>query len=155
MYYLNNMKNTKDKTVVICSSVSFYKEVITVEKQLKELGFMVKVPFTATKMKNTGDFKIETYKTRMERPENYKRKAYLTKKHFIEIEKGDITLVLNYKKNGKNGYIGGAVLMEMAIAFYLKKPIYILNGIDESSKYKEELYGMFPIILNGDLSKIK
>lgn len=61
---------------------------------------------------------------------------------------------LKYEKS-KDGYIGGAVLMEMAIAFYLKKPIYILNPIDESSKYKEELYGMFPKIINGNLSKIK
>jgi len=148
------MKNKKDKTIVICSSASFYKQVVEVEKQLKELGFKVKVPLTATRMKKTGDFKVETYKTWMERPEDYKRKAFLTKKHFNEIEKGDITLVLNYKKNGKNGYIGGAVLMEMAIAFYLKKPIYTLNPIDETSKYKEELYGMLPIILNGDLAKI-
>ena len=149
------MKNNKNKTIVICSSAYFYKQVIEIEKKLKELGYKVKVPLTATKMKNTGDFKVETYKTWMERPEDYKRKAYLTKKHFIEVEKGDAILVLNYKKNGKNGYIGGAVLMEMAIAFYLKKPIYILNPIDESSKYKEELYGMFPKIINGDLSKIK
>jgi hypothetical protein len=146
--------NNKIKTIVICSSASFYKEVIDTEKKLKELGFKVKVPLTATKMKKSGDFKVETYKTWTERPEDYKRKAYLTKKHFIEIEKGDITLVLNYKKNGKNGYIGGAVLMEMAIAFNLNKPIFILNPIDDSSKYKEELYGMFPKIINGDLSKI-
>ncbi len=149
------MKNYKNKTIVICSSASFYKQVIEIEKKLKELGYKVKVPLTATKMKNTGDFKVETYKTWMERPEDYKRKAYLTKKHFNEVQKGDIVLILNYKKNGKNGYIGGAVLMEMAIAFHLKKPIYILNPMDDTSKYKEELYGMLPKILNGDLSKIK
>lgn len=149
------MENKTKKTIVICSSASFYSQVVEVQKQLKELGFKVIVPLTVNKMVKSNDFKVETYKTWMERPEDYKRKAYLTKKHFIEVEKGDITLILNYKKNGKNGYIGGAVLMEMAIAFYLKKPIYILNPIDESSKYKEELYGMFPIILNGDLKKIK
>jgi len=149
------MKNKTKKTIVICSSASFYSQVVEVQKQLKELGFKVVVPLTVNKMVKSNDFKVETYKTWMERPEDYKRKAYLTKKHFIEVEKGDITLVLNYKKNDKNGYIGGAVLMEMAIAFYLKKPIYVLNPIDESSKYKEELYGMFPIILNGDLLKIK
>jgi hypothetical protein len=37
-------------------------------------------------------------------------KAYLTKKHFNEIEKGDCILVTNYHKNGKDGYLGGAVL---------------------------------------------
>ena len=145
----------KNKTIVICSSASFYKQVIEAERQLKNLGFKVKTPLTATKMKSSGDFRVETYKTWMEKPEDYKRKAYLTRKHFNEIKKGDITLILNYKKNGKNGYIGGAVLMEMALAFYLKKPIYMLNPIDDSSKYKEELYGMLPKIINGDLLKVK
>jgi len=149
------MKNKKYKKIVICSSASFYKEVVEVEKKLKELSFRVKVPLTATKMKKTGDFGVETYKTWMERPEDYKRKAYLTKKHFKEIEKGDIVLVLNYKKNGRDGYIGGAVLNEMAVAFYLKKKIYILNEINKTSNFEEEIYGMFPIILNGDLKKIK
>lgn len=149
------MEKKNKKTIVICSSASFYSQVVEVQKQLKDLGFKVRVPLTVNKMVKSNDFKVETYKTWMERPEDYKRKAYLTKKHFNEVEKGDVTLVLNYKKNGKNGYIGGAVLMEMAIAFYLKKPIYVLNPIDDTSKYKEELYGMFPIILKGDLSKIK
>lgn len=147
------MKNKK--TIVICSSASFYKEVIEIEKRLKEIGFKVKTPLTAKKMEKSGDFEVETYKTWIERPEDYKRKAYLTKKHFKEIEKGDIVLVLNYKKNKKDGYIGGAVLSEMAVAFYLKKKIYILNGIDETSTFKEEILGMFPIILSGDLKKIK
>ena len=149
------MKRKIKKTIVICSSASFYAQVVEVQKQLKDLGFKVRVPLTVNKMVKSNDFKVETYKTWMERPEDYKRKAYLTKKHFSEVEKGDVVLILNYNKNGKDGYIGGAVLSEMAVAFYLKKPIYILNPIDESSSFKEELYGMFPVILNGDLSRIK
>ena len=149
------MKNNSKKTIVICSSASFYTQVVEIEKQLKNLGFKVKVPFIANKMKKSGDFNIEKYKTWFNNPNDYKRKAYLTKKHFNEVEKGDIILILNNKKNGKEGYIGGAVLSEMAIAFYLKKPIYILNKIDESSSFKEEIYGMFPKIINGDLLKIK
>ena len=149
------MINKKNKTIVICSSASFYKQVVEVQKELKDLGFKVAVPLTVNKMVKSNDFKVETYKTWIERPEDYKRKAYLTKKHFAKIERGDAILVLNYKKNGNNGYIGGAVLMEMALAFYLKKPIYILKPIDDSSKYKEELYGMMPKIINGDLLKIK
>jgi len=106
-------------------------------------------------MEKSQDFRVATYKTWMERPEDYKRKAYLTRKHFQEVEKGDLVLVLNYTKNKKDGYIGGAVLNEMAVAFYLKKPIFILNPIDETSSFKEEILGMFPTIINGDLSKIK
>ena len=146
------MKNKK--TIVICSSASFYENVVRVQSELQDLGFKVIVPLTTNKMKKSGDFKVETYKTWMERPEDYKIKGDLTKKHFKEVEKSDIVLILNYKKNGKDGYIGGAVLMEMALAFYLKKPIYILNGIDESSSFKEEILGMSPKIINGNLSKI-
>ena len=148
------MKKSK-KSITICSSASFYLKVIEVQEQLKRLGFKVLVPLTATKMKKNKDFRVEKYKTWMERPEDYKRKSFLTKHHFNKVVKGDITLVLNYEKNGKKGYIGGAVLSEMAVAFYFKKPIYILNPIDESSPYKEEMYGFLPKIINGDLKSIK
>lgn len=148
------MKVNKKK-IVICSSASFYKKVVEIEAQLKNIGFRVKSPLTVAKMKKSGDFKVESYKTWMERPEDYKKKAFLTRKHFNEVVKGDIVLVLNYEKNGKSGYIGGAVLMEMGIAFHFKKPIYILNKIDESSSFKEEIYGFLPTIINGDLNLIK
>ena len=119
------------------------------------MGFKAVIPLTANKMKRSGDFRVETYKTWYKKAEDYKRKAYLTKMHFKEVAKGDIILVANYEKKGKKGYIGGATLNEMAIAFYLKKPIYILNPIDQSSSFKEEILGMFPAIIKGDLSKIK
>ena len=149
------MKNSKIKTIVVCSSAAFYKQAVDIEKELKNLGFKVLIPLVANKMKKSGDFNVENYKTWWKNPNDYKRKLQLTIKHFKEIEKGDPVLVLNYKKNGKAGYIGGAVLMEIALALYLKKPIYILNPIDESSKYKEEIYGALPKIINGDLLKIK
>lgn len=145
----------KNKTIVICSSASFYKQVVEVEEQLKDLGFKVIIPLTAKKMKQMNNFDPEVYKTWYKNPYDYRRKAYLTKKHFKEIEKGDCILVANYTKNGKDGYIGGAVLGEMNLAFYLKKKIYILNPIDKTSAFEEEIFGMFPVVLNGDLSKIK
>ena len=63
-------------------------------------------------------------------------------------------MIANYDKNNIKGYIGGNTLMEMGLAFFLKKKIYLLNEIPELS-YKEEILGVLPIILNGDLSKIK
>jgi len=56
-----NKKQTK--TVVICSSASFYKQVIEVAKELRMMGFKVAVPLTAGKMERTGDFSVNTYKT--------------------------------------------------------------------------------------------
>lgn len=145
----------KKKEIVICSSAAFYKQVIEVENELKKLGFKVVIPLTAGIMKKSGDFKVETYKTWYKDAKDYKKKTFLTKHHFNKITKGDYILVLNYEKNGIAGYIGGAVLSEMALALHFKKKIYILNPIPKGLSYEEELYGMLPIILNGDLSLIK
>ena len=142
----------KKKTIVICSSASFYKQVIEVRDILKKMGFKVSTPLTAGKMERTGDFKVETYKTWFADSNAYDRKKFLTKHHFNKIAEGDSVLVLNYEKNGKRGYIGGAVLMEMGIALHLGKKVYILNPVDESVSYKEEILGLLPVILNGDLS---
>jgi len=51
-------------------------------------------------------------------------------------------------------YIGGNTFLEMAFAHILDKPIYLQNPIPEIL-YKDEIIAMQPIILNGDLSRIK
>ncbi|MDQ5961586.1 MAG: hypothetical protein QG581_507, partial [Patescibacteria group bacterium] len=43
--------------------------------------------------------------------------------------------------------------LEMGLALYLRKPIYLWNPIPEIS-YKEELLGMWPVVLDRDLKKI-
>jgi hypothetical protein len=75
------------------------------------------------------------------------------KKRFDGIIWGDALLILNYDKNDVANYLGGNSLVEMAVAYYLNKPIYLFNPVPEIS-YKEEILGMFPIIINGDLTKI-
>ena len=147
-------KAPSKKTVVICSSASFYKQVLEVRDSLKKLGFKVIIPLTAGKMETTKDFKVETYKTWAKDSNLYSRKKFLTKHHFKKIEKGDIVLVLNYEKNGKRGYIGGAVLSEMAVALHFNKKIFILNDIDEEVGYKEEILGALPVFLDGDILNI-
>lgn len=62
---------------------------------------------------------------------------------------------MNYEKHGKANYIGPNVLMEMAVAFYLNKPIYVLNDTPQDSPLIDEILGLEPIFLNGDISIIK
>lgn len=150
----NRAKPQKKHTITICSSASFYPQVVAIETELKRMGFNVLIPLTANKMKKTGDFNVEKYKTWFADVNTYARKTFLTKHHFHKVVKGDSVLVLNYEKNGKQGYIGGAVLSEMAIALHFGKKIYVLNPLQEDVGYKEELLGM-PVILNGNLSLIK
>ena len=148
-------RNTSRKTIVICSSASFYREVIDISKKLGKIGYKVLLPLTAGKMERSGDFRIETYKTWFADKDNYKRKTFLTKHHFKKIEKGDAVLVLNYEKNGRPGYIGGAVLAEMAVGLHFGKKIFILNDIDESVSYKEEILGMLPVFLDGRIENLE
>lgn len=144
----------RKKTITICSSASFYKDVLEIEKQLKGMGFKVKIPTTAQKMQKSGNFTVEYYKTWFKNKKDYKKKTQLMKEHFKKVIEGDAILVVNKKKNGVAGYIGGNLLMEMALAFHFKKPIYILNEIEDNHPFIEEILGLNPIFFGGDLTGI-
>jgi hypothetical protein len=116
--------------IVISGSISFYKEIVSLGEQLRGLGHEVHVPAPEA------DGRVAAFR-----------------KHFEKIEWADTMLVANFDKNGVEGYIGGSVLMEMAVAFYLQKPMYALNDMPELS-YKDELKVMNPIVIRGDLSKV-
>lgn len=136
-------------TITICSSANFYRQAVDIQEQLSKEGFQVVVPITAEKMKETGDFDVSHYKTWFADEGDYDKKAALMRAHFDKVATGDAILVLNYEKNGKQNYIGGNVLMEMSLAFYLKKPIFIINEFPEDSAYEEEIKGMMPVLLHG------
>jgi hypothetical protein len=146
-------------TITICSSASFYKQAVEIKDQLQTKEIMVLVPEVAEKMRESGDFDVSHYKTWFADANDYHKKAELMRKHFEKIEQGDAILVLNYEKHGAQNYIGGNVLMEMSLAFYLRKPIFILNELPEDSPFEEEIKGMGPIVLHGNaealLSKLK
>lgn len=144
----------KTKIITICSSASFYRHVIKARRQLERMGFKVKIPIIAARMAKRGDFNVENHKTWFKNPKDYNIKTRLMKYHFRKVEKCDAVLILNYKKRGIDGYIGGNVLMEMAVAFQNKKPIYILNPIIDNLSIKEEIFGLQPEFINGDLTKI-
>ena len=140
--------------ITICCSASFYRQALDTQKELQKRGFKVKIPLTANTMKKRGDFNVDHYKTWYKNPKDYAKKAKLMRKHFKKVLECDAILVLNYEKKGAQGYIGGNTLMEMALAFHYKKPIYILNPVFETSPLYEEILGMGPIFLNGDIKKI-
>jgi hypothetical protein len=140
----------KAPIITLCSSANFYRKVVDVQEQL---GFTVIIPSTATRMKESGDFDVSHYKTWFADANDYDKKAALMRGHFDEVTKADAILVLNEEKHGTPNYIGGNVLMEMALAFHLRKPIFIFNDIPEASPFIEEIRGMQPLLLKGDLSK--
>ncbi len=143
--------------ITICGSIAFFEDMLIIKDKLEKLGHKVDLP--PTKILNDKDEYIpvtEYYNLRKsEKPPAWvwvaKKKAMLA--HFNKVEWADIILVVNQEKNGVAGYIGANTLMEMGLALFLKKPIYLLNEIPEIS-YREEIEGMSPMLINGDLSKI-
>lgn len=51
--------------------------------------------------------------------------------------------------------LGGNTFLEMGYAFGTGKKIFILNSLPNQSVYKEEILGMRPIVLKGDIERIK
>lgn len=143
--------------ITICGSIAFFDDMMRVKKELEKLGHEVDLP--PTEIEN-GDGKLipvaEYYAIRKSgSPEawvwNAKKKAMLG--HFIKEEWAEAILILNIDKNGIDGYIGANTLIEMGLALYLNKSIYLFNKIPDMD-YREEIIGMQPIVLNGDLSRI-
>jgi hypothetical protein len=140
--------------ITICSSANFYRQAVELQAQLEKSGFKVIIPKNAEVMKKTGDYDASHYKTWFNDSRDYHKKTDFMKTHFKEIERGDVCLVLNYEKHGIKNYIGGNVLIEMALALYLDKPIVILNEIPDESPYLEEILGMNPIVLHGKIESL-
>jgi len=140
--------------LAICASSSFYKEVIAFSYELEKLDINVILPDMAAKMKLEGRENEEVVVDWSNHPAGYGWKAELIRGHFEEIAQSDAILVINYEKHGKVNYIGPNVLMEMAVAFYLKKRIYILNDKPEDSPLIDEILGLEPVFLKGDISTL-
>lgn len=143
------------KVITLCSSASFYKDVLEIAAQLTKKGYKARVPLTANIMKKTGDFEASKYKTWFTNTSDFKRKTYLMRRHFDKIVSSDAILVVNNPKNGVEGYIGANGLMEMGLAFHLKKKIYVWNSISKSNPVWEEIVGMNSIFVNADVNRIK
>ena len=142
------------KTITICSSASFFKECITIAKSLEKKGYIALLPETAQKMQDSNDFEVSHYKTWQITQQDFPKKAILIQNHFDKIVQADAVLIVNNKKHDIEGYIGGNTLMEMGLAFYLKKPVFILNPVSQTASSFEEIMGTLPIFLGGNLDKV-
>ena len=139
------------KILIICSK-RFYGNIPNIKNDLEQKNIQVFLPNcyddpkTEEKMWNLGREKHQEFKAQM-----YKQSEKT-------IKNMDAVLVLNFDKitdeKIEKNYIGGATFLEIYDAFRLNKKIYLYNDIPEGMLY-DEIQGFAPIIINGDLSKIK
>ena len=140
----------KTKSIFLCASMSFYKELVGIEERLEAKGFTVNIPISAQTMKKNNDFEVSHFKGVF----TYTQKADFIHRNFETIFQSDAILVINNKKNGINGYIGANVLMEIGLAFYLKKKIFIWNSVPEDAPYREELLAFGVKVVDQKLERI-
>ncbi len=139
--------------IFICGSMSIAKKMIEVQKKLEEMGHSVKIPCDAKDYAKNEDMSKASYE------DNYKWciENDIIRRCFDSLAECDAILMLNYPRNGIDGYVGAAGLMEIALAYYLKMKIFLLYPPPpvEKAKSSEEIFIMQPIIIDGDLSLIK
>lgn len=151
--------------ITICGSIAFYEEMESLKKALELKGHEVYIPLLSNEapVEMGGGKKIYFGKYIEDQggidvfPAGHeiwdlKEKAILD--HYKKIEWGDAIIVCNHEKRGIEGYIGGNTLIEIGVAFYLNKTIYILNPVSSELSYKQEILGMKPIFINNDLNLI-
>lgn len=141
--------------IAICAGLEFTHEIKKIAEQLTQQGHKVIIPKTSEMILN-GEVTLEQIKQEKESGEiaNRAKKYNVIKYYFGKIKDTDAILILNYDKRGIKNYIGGNVFLEIGFAHVLGKKIFLLNDVPNIS-YKDEIESMNPIILRGNLSKIK
>lgn len=148
--------------MTLCGSMSAYSEMERIQKELIGFGHEVKIPELALEVpesygggrklyfgeyiRNNGS--IDAFPAGHE---IWNLKEGAVRDHFEKIEWCDNILVVNEEKHGLEGYVGGNTLIEIGLAFYLKKGIFILREVAPQLTYKQEIMGMKPWILDGSL----
>ena len=119
--------------IVLSGSAKLKESVFEVAKKLENKGYEVVIP--------------REFIEPMGKREHSMR-------HFGEIckEETDVLLAVNEPKNGIENYIGPNTFAEIAMAFYKRKKVYVLNDLYEP--YLDELEGWGVIPLKGDLEGI-
>lgn len=133
--------------IFICCSKFLYDKIPPIKNKLEEKGHIITVS-------NSYDAPLkEEEMKKISREEYSKWKGNIIRLQSEKVEANDTVLILNFEKNGQKNYIGGATFLEIFRAFDSGKKIFLFNPIPDNI-LKDELIGMNPTIINGNLSLI-
>ncbi|MFO8016846.1 MAG: hypothetical protein R6U32_07125 [Candidatus Woesearchaeota archaeon] len=134
--------------IMICGSMHFARDMLEAKQELENLGHEAMVPDDTHECVENPDLNMDF---------EHCMRTQIDKKCFDKIAESDAILVLNHPKNGIEGYVGGATLMEIGLARHLNKRIFMMNELpaDEELRYALEIRITEPVILNGNLSRIR
>ena len=131
--------------------MKFVKDMVKVKKQLDKLGHEARLPFGTNP-----HLKDKNFVDNLDKNLEYCLKNDVMRKNFQMVADSDAVLVINYKRNGLDGYIGISALLEMGVAHYLKKKIFLMQKPPHfhNARWAHEVAIMQPTVIYEDLSKI-
>jgi len=135
------------KLFIACSK-HFYQMIPEIKIQLEELGHQVSLPNSYHEPMKEEEMKTKGLEAHVQ------WKAEMLRRDKNNLAPNDGILVLNFDKNGQPNYIGGATFLEIYKAWEMDKKLFLYNQIPENI-FKDELIGMSPVVLHGDLTKIR
>jgi len=143
--------------ITICNSTKFHALASKTKEELEKLDHEALMHPLECEFRGKRTHVIEQYNARQTQwnEELANLKEFFMREHFDKIKVSDAVLILNIDKDGKKNYVGGNTFLEMGFAFGLGKKVFMMNPVNEELPYAEEIKGMRPIIINGDLSKVK
>lgn len=135
------------KIWIICSKL-FYDRIEPIKEALEKQGHEITLP-------NSYYHPSWEQESWDKSPEEHIR----FKQHMFELSRNiaktvDAALVLNFEKHGIPNYIGGATFLEIYDAFCENREIYLVNDIPRGILF-DEIQGMDPVVIHGDLSLIR
>jgi hypothetical protein len=144
--------------ITICGSIAFYDEMLNKKRELEALGHTVLLPPSEVRGATGELIPVgEYYALRKAAGDDvawiWDNKERAMRDHFVKVATADAVLILNCNKKDIAGYVGANTLLEMGLAFYLNKKIYLLTPIPFMD-CREEILGMRPQVINGDINLI-
>ena len=145
--------------ITICGSISFFDEMNEIKSKLEKMGHKVKCPLYEIKNHNGDRISDREYyeirkKSTHRKKWVWEQKGEAIKEHFRKVMWSDVILVVNHDKGDIKGYIGPNTLMEMGLAFFKNKKIFLYNKIP-NIPLREEVLGLKPIVIDKNLKMIR
>ncbi len=134
--------------IFICASKHFYERIPPIKAALEKAGHVITLPNSYDNPTREFEMKEKSVS------EHAQWKGDMLRLQKEKVTANDAILVLNFEKNGMHNYIGGATFLEIYMAFEAGKKVFLYNDVPDGILH-DELCGMQPIVINGDLSLIK
>lgn len=129
----------------------YAQQMIEAKKTLEEMGHTVEVPHDIETHLKDPDL-VDNLSANLK----HAGELDLMRECFELVADADAIVVLNFDRNNTPGYIGTSTLMEIGLAYFLKKKIFLYNPIPSHhvARWAHEIQLINPTIIHGDLSKV-